>query len=464
MRAPSPCPASPLLIVVLAALVAAAPAGGQSEGTLRDRIGSGKARERSLASAAARLGQLERKVAREVAVLEGRLARGPERARRRRRHARRDPGRLVEARRRVNRLRERLAEVRVKLARAAARALHGRPPGLRHRRPARRRLPAAARDADVRAPRRARRHARCSGSSAPPARTPTASARATGALARAPRARGRRGARPPRRARRRSPRACASGARCSPAPTPPGSPRSAAPARPPQAPSASSSRLLAARARAAVSRRARAARGRSRGRSCSASPAARTCRPTTPAPPATTSSCSDLEGPRRLDPARLPGLQGRAGPARGAPVGRRRGRHNWVCAEPRRRLISRTGRRACSTRSRWPPRLSTRTATRACSRSPSRASATLVSAIDASPSAARPPASHGCGPPARALTVDRYDADWTSSPGSSCWDVTIEPVDRGARRAAARYPAYRDSRRPDRSWLRRAGSQWRASG
>ncbi len=99
-----------LLIAVLAALVAAAPAGGQSEGTLRDRIGSGKARERSLASSAARLGQLERKVAREVAVLEGRLAdaqteldtadaqASPSTA-----------GRLVEARKRVNRLRERLA-------------------------------------------------------------------------------------------------------------------------------------------------------------------------------------------------------------------------------------------------------------------------------------------------------------------------------------------------------------------
>ena len=63
-----------LIAVLLSALVAAAPAGGQSEGTLRDRIGSGKQQERSLASAAARLGALERKVSREVAVLEGRLS------------------------------------------------------------------------------------------------------------------------------------------------------------------------------------------------------------------------------------------------------------------------------------------------------------------------------------------------------------------------------------------------------
>ena len=46
----------------------------------------------------------------------------------------------------------------------------------------------------------------------------------------APRPRGRRRPHPPRRARRRSPRACATARRCSPAPTPPASPRSAAPA------------------------------------------------------------------------------------------------------------------------------------------------------------------------------------------------------------------------------------------
>src|SRR4051812_33428570 len=68
-----PRTAAALIVVLLSVLVAAAPAGGQSEGTLRDRIGSGKQQERALASAAARLGQLERKVSREVAVLEGRL-------------------------------------------------------------------------------------------------------------------------------------------------------------------------------------------------------------------------------------------------------------------------------------------------------------------------------------------------------------------------------------------------------
>ena len=148
-----------LLIAVLATLVAAAPAGGQSEGTLRDRIGSGKARERSLAGSAARLGQLERKVSREVAVLEGRLADAQAELDTADAKLAYTAGRLVEARKRVNRLRERLSEVREQALRPAARALHGRPPGLRHRRPARRRLPAAAGDAELRAPRRARRHA-----------------------------------------------------------------------------------------------------------------------------------------------------------------------------------------------------------------------------------------------------------------------------------------------------------------
>jgi hypothetical protein len=60
--------------LLLAALVTAAPAAGQSEGKLRGRIGAGKAQERSLAGAAARLARLERATAREVAVLEGRLA------------------------------------------------------------------------------------------------------------------------------------------------------------------------------------------------------------------------------------------------------------------------------------------------------------------------------------------------------------------------------------------------------
>src|SRR5918998_1465360 len=104
------------LLLALMLLVAAAPAGGQSEGTLRDRIGDGKARERSLETAAARIGKLERKVAREVAVLEGRLAEAQTELNTADARLASTQHRLTEARKRVNRLRERLAEVRDKLA------------------------------------------------------------------------------------------------------------------------------------------------------------------------------------------------------------------------------------------------------------------------------------------------------------------------------------------------------------
>jgi septal ring factor EnvC (AmiA/AmiB activator) len=68
-----------LLLVSALALVAAAlvavPAGGQqSESGLRDRIGSQRDRERSLSSSVARLAALERATAREVAILERRVA------------------------------------------------------------------------------------------------------------------------------------------------------------------------------------------------------------------------------------------------------------------------------------------------------------------------------------------------------------------------------------------------------
>jgi septal ring factor EnvC (AmiA/AmiB activator) len=105
-----------LIVVLLSALVAAAPAGGQSEGTLRDRIGSGKQQEQTLASAAARLGQLERKVSREVAVLEGRLGEAQSELDAADARLASTQNRLDEARRRVSRLRKRLAEVRTKLS------------------------------------------------------------------------------------------------------------------------------------------------------------------------------------------------------------------------------------------------------------------------------------------------------------------------------------------------------------
>ena len=63
------------LLAILAAALAAVPAGGkQSERGLRDRIDSGRDRERSLSSSVARLARLERATAREVAILEKRVA------------------------------------------------------------------------------------------------------------------------------------------------------------------------------------------------------------------------------------------------------------------------------------------------------------------------------------------------------------------------------------------------------
>ncbi|MFP5362374.1 MAG: transglycosylase family protein [Thermoleophilia bacterium] len=64
-----------LLLAVLAAALAAVPATGQqSEGDLRDRIDSQRSREQSLSSSIARLGRLERATAREVTILERRVA------------------------------------------------------------------------------------------------------------------------------------------------------------------------------------------------------------------------------------------------------------------------------------------------------------------------------------------------------------------------------------------------------
>ena len=63
------------LLAVLAAAFVAVPAGGkQSERGLRDRIDSGRDRERSLSSSVARLARLERATAREVTILEKRVA------------------------------------------------------------------------------------------------------------------------------------------------------------------------------------------------------------------------------------------------------------------------------------------------------------------------------------------------------------------------------------------------------
>jgi hypothetical protein len=64
-----------LLVAVIAVALGAVPAiGQQSEGGLRDRIDSQRNREQSLSSSVARLARLERATAREVAILERRVA------------------------------------------------------------------------------------------------------------------------------------------------------------------------------------------------------------------------------------------------------------------------------------------------------------------------------------------------------------------------------------------------------
>lgn len=64
-----------LVLAALAAALGAVPAiGRQSENELRERIDSQRSREQSLSSSVARLGRLERATAREVAILEQRVA------------------------------------------------------------------------------------------------------------------------------------------------------------------------------------------------------------------------------------------------------------------------------------------------------------------------------------------------------------------------------------------------------
>jgi septal ring factor EnvC (AmiA/AmiB activator) len=111
-----PLPRRLVPILLLAVALSAGPAHAQSEGTLRDRIGAGKAQERSLASAAARLGRLERETAREVTLLEGRLAAAQAATTAAETRLATTQTQLDAARRRVARLRQRLAQVREKLA------------------------------------------------------------------------------------------------------------------------------------------------------------------------------------------------------------------------------------------------------------------------------------------------------------------------------------------------------------
>jgi len=99
-----------------AALLVAATARGQSEGSLRGRIGAAEARERSLADAVERLGALERAAAADVAVLERRVGDLQAQVVAAEALARETEARLREAQARLARLERRLAEVRAKLA------------------------------------------------------------------------------------------------------------------------------------------------------------------------------------------------------------------------------------------------------------------------------------------------------------------------------------------------------------
>ena len=119
-RRPTGLRAPALLLALLAGLAAVwslspLPARGADEGRLRGTISAGKARERTLAGAAARLARLERATAREVAILEGRLAdvQGRLDAAQARLTATQD--RLARERSRALRLRARLAESRALL-------------------------------------------------------------------------------------------------------------------------------------------------------------------------------------------------------------------------------------------------------------------------------------------------------------------------------------------------------------
>jgi hypothetical protein len=91
-------------------------AGGQDEGSLRDKITEGKQAESSLSSAAARLGALEAAASREVTLMEGRLAAAQSELDRAVTAADRAEAALAAARARVARLKIRLGQVEEQLA------------------------------------------------------------------------------------------------------------------------------------------------------------------------------------------------------------------------------------------------------------------------------------------------------------------------------------------------------------
>lgn len=111
-------------------LSAAAAAGGQDESSLRNSISRGKDAERSLSSAAARLGALEAAASREVALMEGRVAEAQAELDRAEAAADAAARALADARKRVARLRIRLGEVRGQLAQNLREGYMGSKPDL----------------------------------------------------------------------------------------------------------------------------------------------------------------------------------------------------------------------------------------------------------------------------------------------------------------------------------------------
>ena len=105
-----------LALCAVAFALAVAPAGGQSESSLRGQIDKGKAAERALGSAAARLGRLEAEAQREVSLMEGRLADAQSELDRAVALADAAEHSLARARARVARLKIRLGEVTDQLA------------------------------------------------------------------------------------------------------------------------------------------------------------------------------------------------------------------------------------------------------------------------------------------------------------------------------------------------------------
>jgi septal ring factor EnvC (AmiA/AmiB activator) len=107
-------------VLALAALLAvglgvAVTARGASEDALRSKIHSGKVREQALGDAAAHLGRLERASAREVAIIEGRLADAQADLNAAQARLATTQARLAAERKRLVRLRKRLAQSRALL-------------------------------------------------------------------------------------------------------------------------------------------------------------------------------------------------------------------------------------------------------------------------------------------------------------------------------------------------------------